>query len=76
MSHRGSGQPRKPATVHLMGLMCTLPSHELYTFQPFFPSWLHVDEETEGRTPPYPKDLFRQAALACVERILIKRGEN
>jgi hypothetical protein len=75
-SHRGSGQPRKPATFHLMDLMRTLPSDRLYDFKPFFPSWLHVYEEKEGRTPPFPEDLFRQAAVSCAERILIERGEN
>ena len=76
VSHRGSGRPRKPSTFHLLDQMRTLPSDRLYDFHPFFPGWLHVYEDKEGRTPPYPEDLFRQAALACAERILKERGEK
>ncbi|MFN8466316.1 MAG: hypothetical protein U0X20_12235 [Caldilineaceae bacterium] len=74
--HRGSGEPRKASTFYLLDLMRSLPSDRLYDFQPFFPGWLCVYQDTEGFTPNYPDDLFRQAALACVERILRERGEK
>ena len=70
----GTGKPRTPWNVWLMHQMRTLPTEELYNFQPFFPGWLNEYMQRMGVPPDYPEDTFKQAAIACAERIIRERG--